>query len=81
MKQKYQPINCNFYDELESLAVRKKACEIVYMESEKVETVTAIISDFKIIEKAEYMILADGKKIRLDYLVSVDGIKLEGFAC
>lgn len=80
MSQKYQPINCHFYDELELLAIRQKNCLIVYKEEggNQVEKY-GIITDFKIIDSAEYMLLKDGGKIRLDWLVSVDGKLLEGF--
>ena len=80
MKPKYQPINCHFYDELELLAIRQQRCLIQYHnEAEKVVEKMDIIMDFKIIEKAEFMILKSGEKIRLDKLVSVDGKVLKGF--
>ena len=82
MKPIYQPINCHFYDELELLAIRQKPCIIIFTnEDNKEESLTSRIKDFKIIDRAEYMLLEDGKFIRLDYLISVDGKKLEGFAC
>ena len=80
MNQKYQPINCHFYDELELLAIRKQAIPIFYFnESEKEVQITDTIVDFKIIEQAEFLILKSGLKIRLDRLISVDGKILEGF--
>ena len=80
MSQKYQPISCHFYDELELLAIRQKNCLIVYLDEagHQLEK-EAIIIDFKIIDAAEYMLLKDGEKIRLDRLVSVDGKVLKGF--
>ncbi len=81
-KTAYQPINCHFYDELELLAIRKKECEIIYQDGTGTsQTIHSKIVDFIIEEKVEYMILGNGEKIRLDYLISVDGIKLEGFSC
>ncbi len=81
-KQPYHPINCHFYDELELLAIRKKECEIIYQNDTGTPiSITSKIIDFKIEEKVEYMVLEGGEKIRLDYLISVDGIKLEGYAC
>jgi len=80
MSQKYQPINCHFYDELELLAIRQKKCSIVYVdETENQLEKLGIITDFKIIDAAEYMLLKDGDQIRLDRLVSVDGKELNGF--
>ena len=80
MSQKYQPISCHFYDELELLAIRQKKCSIVYLDEtgNQLEKL-AIIIDFKIIDAAEFMLLKDGEKIRLDRLVSVDGKVLKGF--
>lgn len=80
MSQKYQPISCHFYDELELLAIRQKNCSIVYLDEtgNQLEKV-AIIIDFKIMDAAEFMLLKDGEKIRLDRLVSVDGKVLKGF--
>ena len=82
MNQKYHPINCHFYDELELLAVRQQKCEIIFhTTSDKIESITDTIVDFKIINQAEYMVLEGGNKIRLDYLISVDGKKMEGYSC
>lgn len=71
----YVPINCSFYDELESLATLKREATIVYRPDGQAAEVT--IQDtpvtFYIEEKAEYMKLASGMAIRLDWLVSVDG--------
>ncbi|MFK7981948.1 MAG: hypothetical protein AB8G86_18355 [Saprospiraceae bacterium] len=80
MSQKYQPINCHFYDELELLAIRQKRCLIVYFDEAKNQLEkSAVIIDFKIIAAAEFMLLKDGDKIRLDRLIAVDGKVLEGF--
>jgi Rho-binding antiterminator len=73
----YQPISCAFYDELELRALRRLRCEIIYQRpGEAVVTLTTVIQDFQIRDKAEFMIVADGPDIRLDWLVSVDGIRL-----
>ena len=80
MSTKYQPINCHFYDELELLAIRQKNCLIQYQnEAEKVLEKMDVILDFKIIDKAEFMLLKSGEKIRLDKIISVDGKVLKGF--
>lgn len=80
MSKKYQPINCHFYDELELLAIRQKACKIIYHnEQEEVLERTDVIVDFKIVDHAEFMLLKSGERIRLDRLVSADGKVLSGF--
>jgi len=82
MKQKYHPINCNFYDELEILAMRGQSCNIHYWKDlkfqEQVE-ITDTIMDIKIIDKAEFLILKEATSIRLDQLISVDGKELKGY--
>jgi Rho-binding antiterminator len=71
---KYQPIDCNFYDILESLATRQRYARIQYFtELHEFQTKDAVIKDFFIKEEFEFMSLADGSEIRLDRLVSVDG--------
>ncbi len=82
MKQKYLPINCNFYDELEILAMRGQSCLIRYWKDlkyqEQVE-ITDTITTIKIVDKAEYLLLKKGTPIRLDQLISVDGKELKGY--
>jgi len=80
MSKKYQPINCNFYDELELLAVRQKTCKIIY-HNEQAEVLERmdIIVDFKIKDHAEYMLLKSGESIRLDRLVSADGVRTANY--
>ncbi len=82
MKQKYQPINCNFYDELEILAMRGQSCSICFWKDleiqEQMEIKDTIIT-IKIVDKAEFLILKEGMPIRLDLLISVDGKELKGY--
>lgn len=74
MKDKdYRPIDCNYYDELVLLAMRKKSVEIIYKkESDKI-TIVSIIKDITTKDKIEYVILENDLKIRLDNLIKVDG--------
>lgn len=70
----YQPISCNFYDELTLLSMRKKNCEIVYRVSErKITTIKSVIRDIYTKNKEEFMVLESGLRIRLDQLISADG--------
>ena len=71
---KYTPISCSFYDELEALATLRKSCLIQYRDAQgELQHQNAIIKDFFIRDKVEYMLLDNGDTIRLDYLVEVDG--------
>ena len=79
-KQIYQPISCNFYDELEALATLKKSCQISYKDiNDKILTISGVISDFFIKDKIEFLQLKNGQTIRLDYLIEVDGKPLKGY--
>lgn len=73
-KRSYVPISCSFYDELEALATLRQAAMIHYTnENGKTTEIEGKIKDFFIREGAEYLLLASGLEIRLDYIVSVNG--------
>lgn len=74
MTNDYLPISCAFYDELESAAVKRLDCEIVYLEDDKEKTVNAKVVDFKSKEKQEFMVLDNKQMIRLDKIVLFNGI-------
>ena len=76
----YQPVSCSIYDTLEAYATQGKTCRIVYQDNEvpiqvKAVQVKAVIQDFFIQDKAEYLQLDNGQAIRLDRLISIDGRK------
>jgi len=66
---KYKSISCHFYDEFEAAAVKKVLCTIVYQDGDVEKEIKQKIVDLKIIDKAEYMILDNSQKIRLDKIV------------
>ena len=70
----YQSISCHFYDELEAAAVKKVLCTIVYNDGDGNKEIKQKIVDLKIIDKAEYMILDNLQKIRLDKIVLFNGL-------
>jgi Rho-binding antiterminator len=73
MKTNYQPISCDFYDELEALAVKVLDCEVVFLDENKQEqTIQTKIETFFIKEKAEFMQVSGFPPIRLDKLVRVN---------
>ncbi len=73
-KASYIPIDCNYYDKLEAWAVLRQEVEVVFLqESEKEEVLRGLIEDFFIEKGAEYMKMKDGKSLRLDRLVAVNG--------
>lgn len=75
----YQPISCDYHDELTLLAVRKKNCTIVYQHESGTNTVHGVIKDIYTRNKEEFLLLSGGQEIRLDRLVSVDGKELSDY--
>lgn len=70
----YVPVDCNYYDELEALATKKKEIEIMHLSETGVRLRKyGMIKTFFIKDKAEFMELLDGTTIRLDRLISADG--------
>lgn len=72
--REYQPISCAYYDELEALATLGRKSTIQYHDLEgNATTVEGVIKDFYVENKVEYMTLDDGRDIRLDKLIAVNG--------
>jgi len=79
-KEPYHPISCDFHSELELLAMRGTACEIVYLdEKDQTRTITDQIADLYTRRKEEFLLLRNGLTIRLDRLVSVNGMALKNY--
>lgn len=70
----YEPVTCQFYDQLEELAVKKVRSKITYLEDEKEKMIEANIIDFKTFNKEEFLILDNGLEIRLDMIVQINDI-------
>ena len=81
MEKRYVPIDCNFYDEIEILAMRKSKSTVVYF-SEKDEQITieGVIKNVYAKNKEEFLELESGLIFRLDRLISLDGKIVPG-AC
>ena len=78
--EKYQPISCDFYDELELLAIRKTVAKIIIRsEEDGVEEIQNAIKTLYTKNKEEFLVLENGREIRLDKLVSVNGIELKNY--
>lgn len=74
MEKKYVPIDCNYYDEIEILAMRKSKCIVVYLsENEEQTTIEGIIKNVYAKNKEEFLEMENGLIFRLDRLVSLDG--------
>ena len=70
----YKRISCHFYDVLEAAAVKRVLSKIIYKEDDEERQIEQRVIDFKIIDKAEYMILESKQKIRLDKIVLFNNI-------
>ena len=71
----YRPIACDAHDELLARATFRRPCEITYQEEGGgALTVTDTITDVFSADGAEWLTLSSGARVRLDRLVSVDGI-------
>ena len=81
MSAAYQPINCSFYDELETHATTGQPCTLTYRTEPDTppSTYHGIIQDLFIQDKVEYLRLADGFELRLDNLLAVDDKELRNY--
>lgn len=80
-EKKYHPISCDFHDELQLIALRKMVVPIVCQKPDGGETtIESKIADLYTREKEEFLLLPSGEEIRLDRLVSVNGIELKNYS-
>ena len=77
MAEEYTPISCSFYDRLEEAATIKKEVELQFALNGQRQKISTVIKNLLIRDKVEYMLLADGKEIRLDSIRSLDGVELQ----
>lgn len=77
----YIPIACHFYDELETLAVRKTLCKIEYKDENEIKIIEDFIVNFKNKNKEEFAILKSDIQIRLDKIISVNSLKATDYNC
>lgn len=81
MEKKYVPIDCNFYDEIEILAMRKSKSNVVYLsEKDEQTTIEGVIKNVYAKNKEEFLEMESGLIFRLDRLISLDGKVVPG-AC
>ncbi len=83
--QKYIPVDCGFYDNLEAFATTRKTVAINYLDTEYKKTIQQNIKvrDLETKNGEEFMIFevventeAKNVKIRLDRLIDIDGIEV-----
>lgn len=75
MNKEYKPIACGLYDELELRAIRKQRVKLIFQNDKKGnEVIECIISDLFSKDKIEFLKTNDGRIIRLDDILELDGI-------
>jgi Rho-binding antiterminator len=78
MTSTYVPINCEFHDVLEATATTRRRVAVLYIADDgQQQTVRARITDLQASNGVEHMVLDDEKRIRLDAILSVDGMGLD----
>lgn len=75
MEKEYKPIACGLYDELELRALRKQNVKLIITnEKNDSELIDCVISDLFSKDKVEYLKTNNGRIIRLDDILELDGI-------
>lgn len=75
MKYNYKPIDCSYHDVLLSKATLRKVVHLVYTDEKGIrQNAESRIVDVYTRSKEEFAELENGLTIRLDHIVSVDGI-------
>ena len=77
----YTPISCQFHDHLLEKATLKEPTEILFLKEGQSVSIEGIIIDVFTLKGEEFLKMSDGEIIRLDFLISVNGIKLVDFYC
>ena len=77
----YQPINCGFYDNFEAVILQRSTVRLEYRDAggTNIRLLTQL-DDLKTDRTEEYVLLASGAWLRLDQIVSVDGVAA-GVSC
>jgi Rho-binding antiterminator len=74
MQHSYEPVSCEFHDELEAFSTLKKTIEIFYESDQgEISTIGKII-DLYSRDKVEYLLTDSNLEIRLDKLIRVDNV-------
>lgn len=72
-RKPYQPVNCNFHDQLLHFATFKELVAVVVRVEEKESRFSARIQDVATKDSAEFVFFDDGQIFRLDDLLEVNG--------
>lgn len=71
----YNPISCEFFDQLNVAIQRKIPSTIEYIEDEEKKSVKGLVQTLEVIEGKEFLVLISGQKIRLELVITFNGKK------
>ena len=75
MQTSYKPIDCDFHDLLLAKATLQELCQIQYLnDSGEMLNTQSQIKDVYTQNKEEFMLLANGEIMRLDKVLSINGL-------
>jgi Rho-binding antiterminator len=69
----YNPISCEFFDQLNVAMNRKIPSTVVYLDNNEKKTIKGLIETMSVIDGKEYMILTTKEQIRLDSVLTFNG--------
>lgn len=71
----YQPISCEFFDQLTVAMERKIPSTVVYLEDDEKKTLKGLVETMEVIDGFEFLVLSTKDKIRLDMVLIFNGRK------
>ena len=81
MSPDYQPIDCHFYDRLETAAAQRRRVALQYFNDlRQLCLESGVIDTFFIRDKAKFMHLKSGVEIRLDHIIRLDDTPAPAYA-
>ncbi|MCP4970835.1 MAG: transcriptional antiterminator Rof [Arcobacter sp.] len=70
----YNPISCEFFDQLNVAMQRKIPSTVVYLKDEETkETLKGIVKTMEVVDGKEFLVLDSKEKIRLDTVLTFNG--------
>ncbi len=71
----YNPISCEFFDQLEVAIQRKIPSTVVYFEKNQMLATKGLVITLTVVDGKEYLLLDTNQEIRLDLVISFNGKK------
>lgn len=71
----YNPISCEFFDQLTVAIQRKIPSTIIYFENEQQITIKGLVKELIVINGIEYLVLTSDEKVNLHSVFSFNGKK------